>query len=48
MTMRQFSDNYPTVDEVLDSHIDEIPRLSRPVMLVLQALSTERVGLKYV
>ena len=34
MTVRQFSDNYPTVDEVLDSHIDEIPRLSRPVMLV--------------
>ena len=34
MTVRQFSDNYPTVDEVLDSHIDEIPRLARPVMLV--------------
>ncbi len=34
MTVRPFSDNYPTVDEVLDSHIDEIPPLRRPVMLV--------------
>ncbi len=34
MTVRQFSDNYPTVDEVLDSHIDEISPLRRPVMLV--------------
>lgn len=34
MTVRHFSDNYPTVDEVLDSHIDEISPLRRPVMLV--------------
>lgn len=32
--MQQFSDSYPTVGEVLDSHIEEIPRLHRPVMLV--------------
>ncbi len=34
MTVRPFSDNYPTVDEVFDSHFDEIPPLRRPVMLV--------------
>jgi len=32
--MRSYSDSYPTVDEVLESNIDEIPRLHKPVMLV--------------
>ncbi|MGA0132477.1 MAG: PAC2 family protein, partial [Ilumatobacteraceae bacterium] len=32
--MQHYSDSYPTVEEVLDSHIDEIPQLHRPVMLV--------------
>ena len=34
MTPRRYSDSYPTVDEVLESNIDEIPRLHKPVMLV--------------
>lgn len=32
--MQQFSDAYPTVEEVLTSNIDDLPRLQRPVMLV--------------
>lgn len=34
MTIRQYSDAYPTVDDVLESHIDEIMPLRRPIMLV--------------
>lgn len=34
MTKQRYSDLYPTVDEVLDSHIDEISRLRRPIMLI--------------
>jgi proteasome assembly chaperone (PAC2) family protein len=34
MTVREYSDHYPTVDEVLDSSIAEVPRLHKPVMLV--------------
>lgn len=32
--MPKFSDTYPTVDEVLDLHFNELPPLDRPVMLV--------------
>ena len=32
--MTNYSDSYPTVQEVLDSNIDEIPLLQRPVMLI--------------
>ena len=34
MSERVYSDAYPTVEEVLESNIDEIPRLHKPVMLI--------------
>ena len=39
MSVREYSDSYPTVEEVLESNIDEIPRLHKPVMLIALELS---------